>query len=158
MKLKQFKYLCRRMEDLTQKNHGIRGKASEVERQLRDRVLQVCCEEQMAKLSRQEAGAVDEKKAEQFRAQQEDGEDEIRTPTAHTFFSKSISIPFSEASKRTIKELGNNELHGLGEISERVQCPSCSKYSKERTIYCLCGICLMPSLEQQQRSLVELTS
>ena len=35
------------MENLTTKNLGICGKADEVERQLRDTVLQVCSEEQM---------------------------------------------------------------------------------------------------------------
>ena len=43
------------MDDLTQqKSDGICGKANEVERQLRDRLLKVCCEDQMAKLPRQE--------------------------------------------------------------------------------------------------------
>ena len=48
------------MSDLTRKTEGICGKASEVERQLRDRVLAACCEEQMAKLSRQEAKMMEE--------------------------------------------------------------------------------------------------
>ena len=48
------------LEDLTKKNGGIRGKADEVERQLRDRVLEVCCEEQMGKMSRQETRAIEE--------------------------------------------------------------------------------------------------
>ena len=49
------------MEDLTTKNLGICGKANEVERQLRDRILQVCCEEQMEKLARQETRAMEER-------------------------------------------------------------------------------------------------
>ena len=49
----------------TPKNEGICGKASEVERQLRDRVLEVCCEGQMAKLSRQEAKMMEEERARQ---------------------------------------------------------------------------------------------
>ena len=36
---------------------------------------------------------------------------------------KGITNTFSEASRRTIKELGNIELHELGEISKTVQCP-----------------------------------
>ena len=76
--LKHFKIFFRGMEDLTQKNHGIRGKASEVERQLRDSVLEVCCEEQMVKLSRQVATAMEEERAEQLRAQQENGEEKVR--------------------------------------------------------------------------------
>ena len=64
-KLSQFKYFLRRMSDLPPKNEGICGKASEVERQLRDRVLEVCCEGQMAKLSRQEAKMMEEERARQ---------------------------------------------------------------------------------------------
>ena len=44
-KLNQFKYFVRRMDDLTQKNQRIRGKASELEKQMRHKILQVCCEE-----------------------------------------------------------------------------------------------------------------
>ena len=51
------------LEDLTKKNLGIRGKADEVERQLRE--VEVCCEEQMEKLSRQETRAIEEQQAEQ---------------------------------------------------------------------------------------------
>ena len=50
---------------------------------------------------------------------------------------KGVSSTFSEASRRTIKELGNIELDELGEISKTVQCPSCLKYSKEGTVYLL---------------------
>ena len=52
-KLVQFKYFLRRMEDLTKRNTGICGKADEIERQLRDRILQLSCEEQIGKLVRQ---------------------------------------------------------------------------------------------------------
>ena len=40
-KLSQFKYFFRKMSDLTRKNEGICGKASEVERPLRDPDLEV---------------------------------------------------------------------------------------------------------------------
>ena len=66
------------MEDVTKKNLGIRGKADEVERQLRDRVLEVCCEEQMEKLSRHETRAIEEQQAEQVKAQEEKGEEHVR--------------------------------------------------------------------------------
>ena len=52
-KLVQFKYFLRRMEDLTKRNMGICGKADEMERQLRDRILQLSCEGQIGKLVRQ---------------------------------------------------------------------------------------------------------
>ena len=68
-------YFVRRMNDLTQKNDGIRGKASEVEKQLRDRVLEACCEEQMVKLSRQEERAMEEERAKKKMVQQADQED-----------------------------------------------------------------------------------
>ena len=55
-KLRQFTYFLQRMEDLTTKNLGICGKADEAERQLRDRILQVCCEEQMEKLAGRRQG------------------------------------------------------------------------------------------------------
>ena len=64
---------------------------------------------------------------------------------------KDISSTFSEASRRTIKELGNIEFFELGEIAKKVQCPSCFMYSKEGTVYCLCGICLVNSLEQTEK-------
>ena len=43
-----------------------------MERQLRDRVLQVCCEEQMGKLARQETRAVEERRAERLEMQEEE--------------------------------------------------------------------------------------
>ena len=52
-KLVQFKYFRRRMEDLTKRIMEICGKADEIERQLRDRILQLPCEEQIGKLVRQ---------------------------------------------------------------------------------------------------------
>ena len=54
-KLVQIKYFLRRMQDLTKRNMGMCGKADEIERQLRDRILQLSCEEQMGKLMRQSA-------------------------------------------------------------------------------------------------------
>ena len=65
-KLRQFKYFLKRMEDLTTKNLGICGKVDEVERQLRDRILLVCCEEQMGKLARQETRAMEKRRTERL--------------------------------------------------------------------------------------------
>ena len=62
---------------------------------------------------------------------------------------KGISSMFSKASRRTIK--GKVELYELGEISKTDQCQSCLRYFKEATVDCLCGICLMPSLEQTEK-------
>ena len=63
-KLVQFKYFLGKMQDLTKRNMEICGKADEIERQLRDRILQLSCEEQMEKLVRQSA--------EQFEKQEEE--------------------------------------------------------------------------------------
>ena len=52
-KLVQSKYFLRRMQDLTERNVEMSGKADEIERQLRDRILQLSCEAQMGKLMRQ---------------------------------------------------------------------------------------------------------
>ena len=60
---------------MTGKNEVICGKASDAERQLRDRVLEVCCEELMAKLSRQEAKTMEEERSRQERDREESGEE-----------------------------------------------------------------------------------
>ena len=52
-----------------------------------------------------------------------------------------ISSEFSEASRRKLKEMGNFELYELGEKVRTTQCYSCLRYSKEGTVYCLCGMC-----------------
>ena len=64
------------------------------------------------------------------------------------FGKKGTSHVFSEASRRTIKELGNIEIYELGEISTTVQCTTCLRYSEEGTIFCTCGVCLMPLPDQ----------
>ena len=69
-KLVQSKYLLKRMEDLTKKNLGICDKADEVERQLRDRILQLRCEEHMEKLVRQETRATEERHTERLEMQE----------------------------------------------------------------------------------------
>ena len=58
---------------------------------------------------------------------------------------------FSEASRRTIKERDDIEFFELGETVRTTQCPSCSTYSKEGTVYCLCGKCLTLSSEQTEK-------
>ena len=52
------------------------------------------------------------------------------------------SIKFSEESSGAIHELGNIELHELGQISRTTQCQSCLKHVLEGLIFCSCGICL----------------
>ena len=62
------------------------------------------------------------------------------------------SIQFSEESSRTIHELGNVGLHGLGQISRTVQCRSCLTHIPERLIFCACGICLRPDEDNYKES------
>ena len=57
--------------------------------------------------------------------------------------------------------MGSIEFFELGEISKTVQCPSCLKYSKKRTVCCLCGMCLKPSpalTEKFKKSICEIIS
>ena len=77
-------------------------------------------------------------------------QDRYRTKSIIKDLEIGISNTFIVAPRRTIKELGNIELYDLGEITKTVQCPSFLKYSKERTVCCLCGICLIPSLEHRK--------
>ena len=51
----------------------------------------------------------------------------------HRFRARNAnSKKFSEESRDTIRELGNMEVHALGEISETVQCQACLKNALER--------------------------
>ena len=61
--VEQLECFVRRMGDLTRKTQGVRRRADEVEKQMRDSVLEVCCEEQMGKLARQEARTIEEERA-----------------------------------------------------------------------------------------------
>ena len=56
---------------------------------------------------------------------------------------------FSEDSQKTVPKLGNIDLFELGEVSKKIQCSSCATYWPEGLLYCTCGICLLPSTEQQ---------
>ena len=60
-------------------------------------------------------------------------------------------MKFSEKSSRTIHELGNIELHDLGQISRTVPCQSCWKHVPEGLIFCSCGICVRLDEEQIRR-------
>ena len=66
-----------------------------------------------------------------------------------------VSTVFSEESKRNFflkkKEMGNIERHVLGETVRTSQCPICWKHSKEGTLSCGCGKCLVPSQEQTDK-------
>ena len=43
------------------------------------------------------------------------------------------------------------ELYKLGEISKTVQRPACLKYALEGLLSSTCGVCLMPSPEQERK-------
>ena len=69
-----------------------------------------------------------------------------------------ISDTSREASRLTIKEMGNIELYESCETFRTIQCPLCLKYSKEGTVYCLFQYVLCPRLNKQKRSRMKLTS
>ena len=48
------------------------------------------------------------------------------------------------------KDWENIELFELGQVSTKIQCPSCAKYWPEGLL-CTCGICLRPSKEQKRK-------
>ena len=58
--------------------------------------------------------------------------------------------PFSEQSEEMIHSSGNVEGCELCQLSDRIQCTHCMRYSKRGMIYCACGTCLIP-LEQVRR-------
>ena len=72
-------------------------------------------------------------------------------PSSTIWKKKGISNTSSDASRRTIKEMGNIEVCEPGETVKTTQCPSCFKYSKEGTVYCLCGTCHMHSPEPTEK-------
>ena len=79
MKLRCFKYFARRMNALTRMNDGIRGKTNEVGKQLRDRVLEACCEGRAMEEERAKKKRVDRRRRErQGRKQRRHGrEDQV---------------------------------------------------------------------------------
>ena len=63
-----------------------------------------------------------------------------------------VSNAFSEAAKRKLKEMGNNELYELSETVRPTQCPMCLKHCRKGTIYCGCGECLIQTQEHEDRT------
>ena len=127
VKLNQFKYFLRRMEDLTQRTQGICGKASEVERQLRDRILDVCCEERMAKLGRQEERAMEEERTRQCRSREEIREKKVGGETREETRVKSSWVDMDEDSKdqlgverQALSEAAGNLEGGVAEYQEEI--------------------------------------
>ena len=49
------------------------------------------------------------------------------------------SNPFSEKSKKMIRDMGNVELFELCETSPKVQCSECLLYWNQGIVYCTCG-------------------
>ena len=47
--------------------------------------------------------------------------------------------------------MGNIELYELGETVRTTQCLTSLRHSKEGTVHCVCGKCLMPLSEQTER-------
>ena len=53
--------------------------------------------------------------------------------------------PFSEKSKKMIKDLGNAELFALFETDNKMQCKECLLYWSQGIVYCTCGHLLKES-------------
>ena len=51
--------------------------------------------------------------------------------------------PFSEKSKKMIKDMGNVELFELFETDLKTQCKECLMYWNQGIVYCTCGYLLM---------------
>ena len=57
--------------------------------------------------------------------------------------------PFSEKSKKMIKDMGNVELFEVCETIPKVQCSECLLYWNQGTVYCTCGHLLRESESSQ---------
>ena len=53
--------------------------------------------------------------------------------------------PFSDKSKKMIKDMGNVELFELFETDPKTQCTECLSYWNEGIVYCTCGYLLRES-------------
>ena len=60
--------------------------------------------------------------------------------------------PFSEKSKKMIREMGNVELFELSETIPKVQCSECLLYWNQGVVYCNCGHLLVESESSQHFS------
>ena len=63
--------------------------------------------------------------------------------------------PFSEKSKKMIKDMGNVELFELCETIPKVQCKECLLYWNQGIVYCTCGHLLREN--QSSRSILRWT-
>ena len=63
--------------------------------------------------------------------------------------------PFSEKSKKMIKDMGNVELFELCETIPKVQCKECLLYWNQGIAYCICGHLLREN--QSSRSILQWT-
>ena len=77
---------------------------------------------------------------------------EYRTESVITDLSKTGDFNrFSDESKKTIQNLRKIALFELGEVSKKIQCPSCAKYWPEGLLFCTCELCFMHSSEQKRK-------
>ena len=59
--------------------------------------------------------------------------------------------PFSEKSKKIIKDMGNVELFELFETDPKTQCKGCLSYWSEDIVYCTCWHLLKENCGQPRR-------
>ena len=129
-KLVQFKYFLRRMQDLTKRNMGICGKADEIERQLRDRILQLSCEKQMAKLVRQSTERLEKQEEECKAESNQKGKERQRVDWAdidadepindmtYMNLGGSVQIEYPQEEQREEQRRHGGENH-VGSVSDR---------------------------------------
>ena len=129
-KLVQFKYFLWRLQDLTKRNMGICGKADEIERQLRDRILQLSCEEQMEKLVRQSAERCEKQEEERKAEASQKGKERQRVDWADIDADEPINdltcmnlvgsaqIEYPQEEQREEQRRHGRENH-VGSVSDR---------------------------------------
>ena len=78
-----------------------------------------------------------------------------RQPLQYDLQQNNVYNPFSEKSKKMIKDMGNVELFELCETIPKVQCSECLLYWNQGIVYCTCGHLLREN--QSSRSILRWT-
>ena len=73
------------------------------------------------------------------RTREQDRESSSSTRSSRRSTTKWCYNPFSEKSKKMIRDMGNVELFELCETIPKVQCSECLLYWNQGIVYCICG-------------------
>ena len=118
------------MQDLTKRNMGMCGKADEIERQLRDRILQLSCEEQMGNLVRQSDERFEKQEEERKAEANQKGKerqraywadidaDEPVSDTTYMNLGDSVQVVYPQEEQREEQWRHGRENH-VGSVSDR---------------------------------------